>query len=40
MIPFALNEIFRTIECHYVPLTLNFVVSDMIMVAEPSGLAL
>ena len=25
------------IECHHVPLTLNFVVSGMIMVAEPIG---
>ena len=29
-----------SIECHHVPLTLNFVVSRMIMVAEPIGLAL
>ena len=28
------------IECHHVPLTLNIVVSGMIMVAEPIGLAL
>ena len=27
------------VECHHVPLTLNFVVSGMNMVAEPIGLA-
>ena len=28
------------IECHHVPFTLNFVLSGMILVAEPIGLAL
>ena len=28
----------RDIECHHVPLTLKFVVSGMIMVAQPIGL--
>ena len=37
--PTTLNEIFRTMECHHVPLTLDFVVSGMVMVAEPIGLA-
>ena len=27
----------QDIECHHVPLTLKFVVSGMIMVAEPIG---
>ena len=29
----------QDIECHHVPFTLNFVLSGMILVAEPIGLA-
>ena len=38
MIPLALNEIIRTIQCHHVPLTLNSVMSDMTKVAHRRAL--